>query len=68
MNRQDFSVRARLYALALFAMEMLGAVAAAGLYSLNQARAVLLSVSMLAMGAFTFFNIRLILQPLLNKG
>ncbi|MCV2369981.1 methyl-accepting chemotaxis protein [Roseateles oligotrophus] len=39
MNLQDFTVRARLYALALFAMLMLGTVAGAGLYSLNQARA-----------------------------
>jgi methyl-accepting chemotaxis protein len=39
MNLQDFTVRARLYALAAFAMLMLGAVVGTGLFSLGQARA-----------------------------
>ncbi|MDC8772829.1 methyl-accepting chemotaxis protein [Roseateles albus] len=39
MNLQNFTVRARLYALAVFAMLMLATVAGAGLYSLHQARA-----------------------------
>jgi methyl-accepting chemotaxis protein len=38
MNLQDFTVRARLYALALFAMLMLATVAGTGLYSLHQGR------------------------------
>jgi methyl-accepting chemotaxis protein len=39
MNLQDFTVRARLYALAGISMLMLAIVGGAGLYSLNQAKA-----------------------------
>ncbi|WP_318014072.1 methyl-accepting chemotaxis protein [Paucibacter sp. TC2R-5] len=38
MNLQNFTVRARLYALAVFAMLMLAVVAGTGLYGLNHAR------------------------------